>query len=65
MCTLISLSLPMSLNDVQFLSNKSNSNNGARLALHDSCGWLEYSLFLTYYLDACEQISLGNSCSSK
>jgi hypothetical protein len=43
---LISLSLPMTLNDFQFLSNKSNSNNGAQLALHDSCGWLAYVLFL-------------------
>jgi hypothetical protein len=65
MCTLILLSLLESLNDVQFLFNKSNSNNGAHLALHDSCGWLAYVLFLTHCLDACEQISLGNSCSSK
>jgi hypothetical protein len=58
-------SLPTSLNDPQLLSNKSNTNNGALLALHDSCGWLAYILFLTHYIDACEQISLGNSCLSK
>jgi hypothetical protein len=30
----------MSLNDLKFSFNESNSNNGALLALHDSCGWL-------------------------
>jgi len=29
------------------------------LALHTFYGWLAYVLFLTYHLDACEQISLG------
>ena len=29
------------------------------LALHTFCGWLAYVVFLTYHLDACEQISLG------
>jgi hypothetical protein len=57
----ISLSLPTSLNALQFLSSESNSNNGALLSLHDSYGWLAYALFLTRYLDACEKISLGNS----
>jgi hypothetical protein len=47
------------------LIHKSNSNNGVLPALHDSCGWPAYVLFLTHYLDACEQISLGNSWSSK
>jgi hypothetical protein len=42
-----------------------SSNNGALVALQKSCGWLAYVLFLTRYLDACEQISLGNSSLSK
>ena len=57
--------LSMSLFEFQFISFISNSVIGAMLALHGSCGWLAYVLFLTYHLDACEQISLGNSCSSK
>jgi hypothetical protein len=65
MCTHISLSLPTSLNDLQFLSSESSSNNGAQLSLDDSYGWLAHVLFLTHCLDACEQISLWNSCSSK
>jgi hypothetical protein len=61
----IPLSLPMSLNALQFLSMNQNSNNGALPSLHDSCSWPAYVLYLTHYLDAREQISLGNSCSSK
>ena len=29
------------------------------LVLHTFYGWLAYALFLTYHLNACEQISLG------
>ena len=29
------------------------------LVLHTFYGWLAYALFLTYHLDACEQILLG------
>jgi hypothetical protein len=34
-------------------------NQHAPPALHTFYGWLAYILFLTYHVDACEQISLG------
>ena len=52
----------LSLNKFQNWSFKSSSNKMNQhdpLALHTFCGWLAYVLFLTYHLDACEQISLG------
>jgi hypothetical protein len=66
-CTHFYFTLPNSWVWMSFNSYllKSNSRNHSRPALHVSYGWLAYVLLHTYNLDACDQISLGNSCSSK
>ena len=49
----------MSFKNWSFKSSSNKMNQHDPLALHTFCGWLAYVLFLTYHLDACEQISLG------
>ena len=49
----------MSFKNWSFKSSSNKMNQHDPLALHTLHGWLAYILFLTYHLDACEQISLG------